>query len=244
MTPQNIPKWQLLADELREKITNGTYAPGAILPRQIDLAAERGWSDNTVRRAYSALQAEGLVTPTPRLGTVVNQAPQLTGKDRAKAVRATGRIYPEGEYARIVSAELVPAPESVASVLGIDAGAPAIKRVRITYGPDDAPRSASTSWYDGSFAEAAPDLLVPERIRAGSWRYLEQQAGITASKGRDVITARLATEDDAELLSVQLPAAIKESTTVLRTTDGSVVEYGVSIAASGRASSYDYDLPS
>ncbi|MFG3229353.1 GntR family transcriptional regulator [Kitasatospora sp. NPDC048194] len=239
----SIPKWQQLADQLRGQITDGTYAPGSILPRQVDLAAERGWSEVTVRRAYSQLQAEGLVTSIRNRGTVVNEPPHLAGRDRALSVRRTGRIYTPGEYAKITSAELVAAPDNVATVLGIGPGAPAIKRVRVTYGADGKPRSASTSWYDGAHAEAAPDLLVPERITAGSWRYLELQAGLQAVSGQDSIDTRLATEDDAAALGLELPAAVKVSSTVLTTTDGTVVEYGVSISGNGRSSTYSYDLP-
>jgi len=242
--PENtVPKWQSLTEKLRAQIADGTYPPGSTLPRQIDLAHDLGWSDFTVRRAYGALQAEGLITSVRNRGTVVNQLPHMSGRDRANAVRTTGRIYMPGEYARIISAEVVAAPAEVAEVLGIEAGASAIKRVRITFGPDDAPRSASTSWYDGSYAEAAPLLLVAERIEAGSWRYLEKQLGITAKKGRDSIEARLATAEDAELLGIELPAAIKQTTSVLRTIEGAVVEYGVSFAGAGRPSVYDYDLP-
>lgn len=240
MSPQNAQKWELLADELRAQIAAGKYPIGSTLPRQIDVAGERGWSENTVRRAYAALAAEGLITSIRNRGTIVNKLPHLSGRDRTSAVRATGKIYNEGEYAKITSAELVEAPADVAAVLGIEEGAPAIKRVRITYGPDDSPRSASTSWYDGVHAEAAPLLLVAERIQAGSWHYLEEQVGIQAATGRDTVGARLATADDADILDLELPAAIKESTTTLRTEDGAVVEYGISIASAGRTSSYNY----
>lgn len=242
MSEPSTPKWQALANKLRGQIADGTYAPGSTLPRQIDLAVELGWSDFTVRRAYGALQAEGLITSVRNRGTVVNQLPHMSGRDRAHAVRATGKIYTAGEYARIVSAELVEAPGEIAEVLGIEAGAPAIKRVRVTFGPDNSARSASTSWYDGAHAQAAPLLLRTERIEAGSWRYLEQQIGVSATKGRDSIEARLATAEEAEMLGIELPAAVKRSTSVLSTAEGVVVEYGVSIAGEGRTSIYDYDL--
>ncbi|WP_329492618.1 GntR family transcriptional regulator (plasmid) [Kitasatospora sp. NBC_01246] len=243
MPPQNTHKWQQLAEQLRGQIADGTYPPGSLLPRQVDLAAQLGWSEVTVRRAYAVLQAEQLVTSTRHRGTVVNEPPHLSGRDRALAVRRTGRIYSPGEYAKITSAELVSAPDDVAAILGIEAGAPAIKRVRVTFGADDKPRSASTSWYDGAHAEAAPELLVADRITAGSWRYLEMQVGLQAVDGSDSIDTRLATPEDAEALALELPAAVKVSSTVLTTADGIVVEYGISISGSGRSSNYDYALP-
>ncbi|MEU9946898.1 UTRA domain-containing protein, partial [Streptomyces sp. NPDC047939] len=118
----------------------------------------------------------------------------------------------------------------------------AIKRVRVTYGPDDKPVSASISWFDGALASDAPKLLEPERITNGTWGYVEQQTNMKATRGRDQISTRLATEEDAELLDIELPAAVKVSTTLLWTDDDVVIEYGVSVAGPGRESTYDYNL--
>ncbi|MFD4400827.1 GntR family transcriptional regulator [Kitasatospora sp. NPDC058478] len=237
------PPYQQIAARIRARIEAGEVQPGDRVASDSEIATEFGVSRATAQKVLATLRSERVIEPAPGArGNVVSLPAHLSGRDRATAVRLTGRIYTEGEYARIVSAELTPAPDSVASALGIEAGAPAIRRLRITFGRDDKPRSASVSWYDGTHSEAAPLLLVQERIKAGSWAYLEQQTGLQAVQGQDVISARLATEEDAELLGITLPAAVKESVSILRTADGTVVEYGVSIAGEGRQSSYDYDL--
>ncbi|MEE1784175.1 GntR family transcriptional regulator [Streptomyces sp. SP17BM10] len=240
------PAYQQVVSHLREQIDSGALAPGDALPSATEIAREWKVSRPTAQRAVATLAAEGLVETRPGQVARVKGSPKplhRSGMDRAVATRKTGRIYGDtGEYARIVSAEVVPAPADVAEVLGIEVGAPAISRLRVTYSRDDKPLSASTSWYDGAFAEVAPLLLVPERIPEGSWGYLERVTGHQAVVGRDAIDVRLATQADALALGLTLPAAVKEASTILRTGDQVVVEYGVSVSGPGRVSVYDYEL--
>lgn len=60
---------QVLA-ELRRRIVNGDYPPGQRLTED-RLAADFGVSRNPVREALRIVQADGLVTMTPRRGAVV-----------------------------------------------------------------------------------------------------------------------------------------------------------------------------
>lgn len=240
-----LPPYQQVIAHTREQIEAGALAPGTLIPSDRQMAAEWGISRATAQKVIAALRAEGLVETEQGVGTRVRELPtprHASGHDRAASVRRSGRIYRQGEYARIVSAAVAPAPADVAEVLGIEAGADAIKRVRVTYGPDDVPGSASTSWFRGEWAEQAPQLLVTERIIEGTWAYLEGQTGVSVASGQDRISVRLASEDDAELLGLELPAAVKVSRTILRDADSTAVEYGVSISGAGRESVYDYDV--
>ncbi|MEU9616921.1 GntR family transcriptional regulator [Streptomyces sp. NPDC048209] len=243
---QSKPPYIQIFENLRGQILRGELTPGDPIPTLRTIADDWGVSQVTASKAVGLLQEEKYVTVGgPGLRTTVRDPKNLhrNGRDRAKSVRRTGRIYTTGEYAKITSAEVVPAPADVAAVLGLQGVEPtAIKRVRVTYGPDDKPVSASISWFDGALAESAPKLLEPDRITEGTWGYVEQQTDMKATRGRDQISTRLATEEDAELLDIELPAAVKVSTTLLWTADDVVIEYGVSVAGPGRESTYDYDL--
>lgn len=240
------PPYIQIFEHIRGQILKGRLTPGQRVPSLREIAAEWEVSPVTASKAMALLQSEGYVTvPGKGLATIVRNPKTVhrSGHDRAKAVRRTGRVYTPGEYAKIKSAEIVEAPPEVAEALGLTGESPtAIRRVRVTYGPDDQPVSASVSWYDAAVAEEAPRLLEAERIIEGSWGYLEAQTGQKAVRGREQVSTRLATEEDAEMLGIELPAALKVSTTILWTEDDSVVEYGVSIAGSGRTSTYEFDL--
>lgn len=240
-----LPPYQQVIAHIRGQVESGILAPGDLIPSDRQMATEWGISRATAQKVIAALRAEGLVETEQGVGTRVRELPtprHASGHDRAASVRRSGRIYRQGEYARIVSATVAPAPADVAEVLGIEEGADAIKRVRVTYGPDDVPGSASTSWFRGEWAEQAPKLLVTERIIEGTWAYLETQTGRLAASGQDRIRVRLATEEDAELLGLELPAAVKVVRTILRDADSVAVEYGVSISGGDRESVYDYDV--
>lgn len=240
-----LPPYMQVIAHIRGQIEAGDLRPGDLIPSDRQIAEEYGISRATAQKVISALKAEGLVETELGVGTRVRDLKKpvhRSGRDRALTVRQTGRIYSAGEYARIVTAELTTAPDDVASTLGVESGAEAIRRVRVTYNADDKALSTSTSWFNGTYAEAAPKLLSTERIIEGTWGYIEKQLGVSAVAGQDRIDSRLATEEDAELLGIQLPAAVKVSRTILRDEDSRVVEYGVSISESGRESVYDYDV--
>ncbi|WP_197356086.1 GntR family transcriptional regulator [Streptomyces clavuligerus] len=240
-----LPPYMQVIAHIRDQIDSGELRAGDLIPSDRNIAQEWGISRATAQKVITALKAQDLVEAVQGSGTRVRAAADhlhRSGRDRAASVRRTGRIYTAGEYARIVSAELAPAPADVAEVLSVQEGAAVIRRIRITYNAENQPISASTSWYDGNLAAAAPKLLKTERIKEGSWAYLEEQTGMTAVYGQDRISARMATEQDAQLLGIELPAAIKEARTILRDANSVAVEYGVSINGNGRESIYDYDV--
>jgi len=240
-----LPPYMQVVAALRSAVESGRYRPGDLLPSDREIAAEWGVSRATAQKSLAVLRSEGIAEAQVGVGTRVVALPaprHASGQDRALSVRQSGRIYRQGEYARIISAAVAPAPADVAEVLGIPEGADTIKRVRVTYGPDDVPGSASTSWFRGEWAEQAPQLLVTERIIQGTWAYIEGQTGLSVAAGQDRISVRLASEEDAELLGLELPAAVKVSRTILRDASSTAVEYGVSISGAGRESVYDYDV--
>lgn len=64
------PLRDIVCDELRTQIIDGTYPPGAHLVED-RLARELGVSRNPVREALRVLQAEGFIDMIPRRGAVV-----------------------------------------------------------------------------------------------------------------------------------------------------------------------------
>jgi DNA-binding GntR family transcriptional regulator len=58
-------EWPRVADEIREQIVNGQWAPGEKLPSHDELAAAYGLNATTIRKALHALQRQGLLRIAP-----------------------------------------------------------------------------------------------------------------------------------------------------------------------------------
>ncbi|SUG52511.1 Transcriptional regulator GntR family [Salmonella enterica subsp. arizonae] len=61
----------VLAEKLAQRILKGDYAPGTILPGEIELGERYGVSRTAIREAVKTLTAKGMVLPRPRIGTRV-----------------------------------------------------------------------------------------------------------------------------------------------------------------------------
>ena len=67
------PIWQQLAEQRGRRIVTGVYPPGSRFPTVRDLAAEAGVNPNTMQRALSQLESEGLVITNRTAGRTVTE---------------------------------------------------------------------------------------------------------------------------------------------------------------------------
>jgi DNA-binding GntR family transcriptional regulator len=71
------PAYRQLADVLRDRITSGDLAPGALLPSIRRLEQEYDVGRETIRRTLAVLRTDGLVVTDPGVGTrVVGEQPR------------------------------------------------------------------------------------------------------------------------------------------------------------------------
>lgn len=247
MAPQlnraDPPYVQIVAD-IRQQILDGKLHEGDTVPSARQISKDWGVALATATKVLAALRADGLAEGVPGVGTVVRieKTARYTLRDRVGVAKRTGRIYPDGEYAKITSAQLVDASAHIADALGIEPGTQVIRRHRVTYNAEDVPVAASTSWFVGTLAEKAPRLLETDRIVQGTFGYIESVTGRAATSGRDQMSARAATADEGEDLSVTEGSPIMAARNWLYDQDGNVIEYGEGVRAADRWSSYDYNL--
>jgi GntR family transcriptional regulator len=70
-TSSRLPLYQQLAQQIREAIARGELQPGAGLPSVRQLSADLVVNPNTVARAYTELEREGLLISRPGRGIYV-----------------------------------------------------------------------------------------------------------------------------------------------------------------------------
>ena len=61
-----------IADNIREKVVNGTFPPGEKIPSVRELAADMGVNPNTIMRTYNELQSMHIIDNKRGIGYFVN----------------------------------------------------------------------------------------------------------------------------------------------------------------------------
>jgi GntR family transcriptional regulator len=197
------PVYQLIAQELRERIESGKLLPGDQLPTELELRDRYGTSRNTVRDAIKRLTSEGLVETRPGQGTFVIRKVDpfvtvLTGDSRSggggdegaaylsevsKTHRRPSRTTPKVEI-QVPSAE-------VSRRLRVPPHTQVVSRHEDRY-IDGIPWSLQTSFYPMDFiTKGATRLLMAEDIAEGTVRYLAETIAVEQTGYRDWITARV-----------------------------------------------------
>ncbi|MEU9888065.1 GntR family transcriptional regulator [Sphaerisporangium sp. NPDC051011] len=246
-----------LAEVLREGIRRGDYPAGKTLPKQEEIAEQYGVNIKTVRQAVRLLEAEGLVTPVRRRGTVVRERPPMKrlGVERyakskwkfglvafAADREASGRAWSPTDQTQTV--RLVDADAEVIEAFGLSAGAQVYERARLVK-EGDSPTHTLTSYYRPEDVQGTPlvDPTPGPAGRGGGFAVLTLQ-GLEPDSMTETIHARMPTPDEAEML--QLPAG--EPVMILRrrtfTREGRLVEFARGVHAASRfAWSYTFKIP-
>ncbi|MFI1502618.1 GntR family transcriptional regulator [Streptomyces platensis] len=234
----NRPPYARIAGHYRDLIGSGELSAGDLLPSIRVLADEWKVSSATADRAMKLLRDEKLVQGIPGVGTEVIGRPVSlsSGSERHDRSVKTHSSWGDGEKSSGHTAGVVPAPEDVATVLGIAVDDDVIRRSRV-YRDGHGIVSHSTSWIPSEFARVLPELVQSERLKGGlSLDLIAQATGRQVVKRIDEETARIATERDLELLELEddTVAAILVLTAQFLDADGQVLEYGVDLGAPGR----------
>jgi DNA-binding GntR family transcriptional regulator len=242
------PPYLQIVRQITEQIQSGELAPGSPVPSTRQIRDTYGVAMATAGRVIRKLTADGLIVTEAGKAATVAQA--RTGPQAyAVLMQTTGRIYPPGNYARIISADLLEGdlvPERIIDALDLEPGARVvIRRERVTHGPDHRALSTSVSWFDGALADVAPLLLQAERIKSGTAAYIAQTTGRGPStRGKVMREASRATEAEAATLDINVDDPVLRGSNWYLDADGGVIEYGESVAVEGLLEAFEYTLNS
>jgi GntR family transcriptional regulator len=196
---------------LREQLVEGRFVQG--VPGELRLMKEFGVARVTVRKALERLALEGLIQRAPGRGTVA-LSPRASAASR-RGARALGqRAHLTGllgnivtmglnTAVKVISCDILPASAQVALKLGLAAGAPVQKAVRV--------RST------GAGPLSHITTHVPQVIARGFGRrelakkpilLLIEEFGVEIGRAMQTISARLADARVAERLQVDVGSAL------------------------------------
>ena len=190
-----VPRYIQIQQALRERIDE--LAPGDSLPSDAELCAEFGVSRMTARNAMTHLIQERLVERVPGRGTFVARPP--THRHAGNLLSFSNEMRRRGREpsSLLVAREVRDASDVELAELWLRAGAEVVvvRRVRLA---DDEPIAVETSVLPGPCAA----LVLGADLERGSLHALLVGAGRVPTRGRGVLDAQPASQDDAELLGL------------------------------------------
>jgi GntR family phosphonate transport system transcriptional regulator len=161
--PSGVALWRQVADGIERGIADGTFAAGAKLPGEIDIAETYRVNRHTVRRALATLAERGLVRAERGSGTYVETqrlAYPLRARTRFSEIVGAGGREPRGH---LIESATEPATRELAQRLGLKTGAPLI-RIEALRLADRTPICVGTTWLAAArFSDAAK---IYQRVRS------------------------------------------------------------------------------
>jgi len=198
------PVWSQITRSIEEQIVEGNLPSGTRLPTETQLAASFEVNRHTLRRSLRELVRKGLITATPRRGTIVSRrripypiSDQITFQD---IVTATGREPAD----RLLSHSIGLAPKDMAEWLGIAERSHVVdlKFVRVA---SDVPICLTSAWLPADRFERAGPMFE----RLGGLEKTLSKVGVSDYSLRETrITSQPASAEEIKHLELSKGATV------------------------------------
>jgi DNA-binding GntR family transcriptional regulator len=196
------PKYAQIVQAIRQKIQNGTYPPGSLLPSETQLVREFSVSRPTVVRALQVLQLRGVIEREHGKGSFVKTAPPVSPEDNTRPARAVLDRIEADENATFVDAGLAAAPAFVAKLLDVPEGSPVVRR-RVLFRNAERPVDLVTLW-----GREGLGLDVAEPLTIGVRQHLHAVKGLQLQHVSERLSARHPAPEEAKLLELRRTAPV------------------------------------
>lgn len=220
MEKKRLAQHKVIEQDLRESIMIGHYKTGDMIPTEAELMAGYGVSRVTVRKALDTLVAQDMLQRVAGAGTFVKNT---IVKEKVPILRGfTDEITEMGmtPKSKVVTFEVVKAPDSLYRILGIDKEEMVYHIQRIRYA-DDVPFVLETTHMS---VRLYPDMSL-KILNGSKYHYVEDTLGLKIKYSQHTVTPILPSRDVMELfgLSAQQPIVKAANTTFLE--NGQVLDY-------------------
>jgi GntR family transcriptional regulator len=203
MTPDQVVSgspslYRKVAEDIKAAIAAGAYAPGTRLPSESELAERYSVSRGTIRQAFAALRADGVIASRRGARRVVINGPRVQSFGELLSFSRWARALGEVPGGRVARMERRPAKALEAERLAIPAGAPIyyLVRVRLLAGrPVMVER--------GAYPDRVGALVAGMDMESGSITERLEELGVVFADAEHVIDAVPASAEDARLLGVR-----------------------------------------
>ena len=196
MTGESL--YRKVADDIKAAIAAGAYPPGALLPSEAELAERYAVSRGTVRQAFAALRADGVIASRRGARRVVIAGPRVQSFGELLSFSRWARAIGEVPSGRVVSLDRRPADDAEAARLGLPDGGLlySLVRVRLLSGrPVMVERAV--------YPEKVGALVAGLDLAVDSISERLEELGVAFTDAEHVIDAVPASAQDARWLGVR-----------------------------------------
>jgi GntR family transcriptional regulator len=206
---------------LRDDILNGRLEAGAQLPPEKDLAATRGVSRVTIRRALERLEREGLVRRSHGQGTFVEERVHPSAiSGRLEAFVEQASWLTRNTDVALLSVGMMSAPPDVRRAMGLEPDEQVQRSVRLrSY------RGVPCLLLETYLPAWLAAEIRTEDLARGSVQTAMRRAGIALSEVDYTVSAVSADVRLATLLDVPVATALLSMIWAFRDEVGRIVEY-------------------
>ncbi|MEU5211938.1 GntR family transcriptional regulator [Streptomyces sp. NPDC020742] len=245
---KQAPKYQRIADALKQAIVSGAYQPGDRLPGENDLMAEHGVARMTARQALGVLRSEGLAEARKGAGVFVRAFRPIRRRSVPRLAREQWGAGNSVWSADIPDRDLVvddvavgeePAGDAVAARLDVAPGAAVCVRRR-RFVLDGKPVLLSASYLPAELV-AGTAITRPDTGPGGVYARLAD-LGAGPARFREEVRVRMPSAEEAERLRLPsgTPVILVSRTAV--TEDGRAVEVNeMTLDSAAYVLEYDFD---
>jgi GntR family transcriptional regulator len=191
------PKYVAIINVLQQRIEDGTYRVGDLLPSEATLTKEFNVARPTLVRALEHLRQQGWIESRQGRGRFVLGPPAAGARRTARHAHSALDVG-EGGAVVVLHAGLTSAPPRVAAMLGLAPGASIVVRRRLL-GQDSVPTELSTIYAPAALA-AVTGLAAPQPLGEGLLTHLRRCTGADLDHATEHISARRPSPDEARIL--------------------------------------------
>ncbi|TDB75216.1 GntR family transcriptional regulator [Micromonospora sp. KC723] len=194
------PKYVVIVNAVQQRIEDGTYPPGSMLPSETELVREFGASRPVVVRALDLLRQDGWIDSRQGKGRFVlgrPASPDQRQRERRYAVleddeRAGSTLLAAGE---------VPAPPRAAAALGLEPGTSVVARRRVIAVDGVGPVELGTAYLPADLADGT-GVGNADAVPEGLLRHVASRKRVRFDHVSERISARLPDAEEAQLLQI------------------------------------------
>ncbi|MET7904416.1 GntR family transcriptional regulator [Streptomyces sp. NPDC005355] len=204
------PKYQRIADALREAIETGEYGPGDRLPGENDLMARHDVARMTARQALGVLQNEGIAESRKGAGVFVRafrplrrRGIQRLSQEQWGSGRSIWAADTEGRQLTVdqIAVTEEPVPEQIAGVLDVSPEATVCVRSR-RFVLDGKPVLMATSYLPAELV--AGTAITEENPGPGGIYARLAELGAKPVHFREEVRSRMPSQEEAKRLNLSM----------------------------------------